>query len=56
MDNAAFTFEQLLYKAVEDNPGNAASAIEKAKYRVLKVRQFFIKPSDAAHIHTAQLL
>ncbi|XP_029001651.1 protein Niban 1a isoform X2 [Betta splendens] len=36
MDNAAFTFEQLLYKAVEDKPGSAASAIEKAKHRVLK--------------------
>uniref|UniRef100_A0AAQ5ZWC4 Niban apoptosis regulator 1a n=1 Tax=Amphiprion ocellaris TaxID=80972 RepID=A0AAQ5ZWC4_AMPOC len=34
--NAAYTFEQLLYKAIEDNPDNAGSAIEKAKHRVLK--------------------
>lgn len=41
MENAAYTFEQLLYKAVQDNPdnpNNASSAIEKAKHRVLKVR------------------
>lgn len=38
MDNAAYTFEQLLHKAVQDNPENAASAIEKVKHRVLKVR------------------
>lgn len=38
MKNAAYTFEQLLYKAVQDNPDNAASAIEKVKHRVLKVR------------------
>ncbi|XP_026200653.1 protein Niban 1a isoform X2 [Anabas testudineus] len=36
MDNAAFTFEQLMHKAVQDNPENAASAIEKVKHRVLK--------------------
>lgn len=36
MENAAYTFEQLLYKAVQDNPDNASSAIEKAKHRVLK--------------------
>ncbi|XP_027145723.1 protein Niban 1a [Larimichthys crocea] len=36
MMNAAYTFEQLLYKAVKDNPDNASSAIEKAKHRVLK--------------------
>uniref|UniRef100_A0A3Q1G9V8 Niban apoptosis regulator 1a n=1 Tax=Acanthochromis polyacanthus TaxID=80966 RepID=A0A3Q1G9V8_9TELE len=35
-ENAAYTFEQLLYKAIEDNPDNAGSAIEKAKHRVLK--------------------
>lgn len=36
IENAAYTFEQLLYKAVQDNPENASSAIEKAKHRVLK--------------------
>ncbi|KAI3369141.1 hypothetical protein L3Q82_026093, partial [Scortum barcoo] len=36
MENAAYTFEQLLYKAIQDNPDNASSAIEKAKHRVLK--------------------
>ncbi|XP_053179063.1 protein Niban 1a [Scomber japonicus] len=36
MENAACTFEQLLYKAVQDNPDGAGSAIEKAKHRVLK--------------------
>ncbi|XP_056233846.1 protein Niban 1a isoform X1 [Seriola aureovittata] len=36
MENAAYTFEQLLHKAVQDNPDNAGSAIEKAKHRVLK--------------------
>ncbi|KAM7409391.1 hypothetical protein PAMA_001054 [Pampus argenteus] len=36
MENAASTFEQLLHKAVQDNPDNAGSAIEKAKHRVLK--------------------
>ncbi|XP_073332786.1 protein Niban 1-like [Pagrus major] len=39
MENAAYTFEQLLYKAIQDNPdnpNNASSAIEKAKHRVLK--------------------
>uniref|UniRef100_A0A8P4G0Z8 Niban apoptosis regulator 1a n=1 Tax=Dicentrarchus labrax TaxID=13489 RepID=A0A8P4G0Z8_DICLA len=36
MENAAYTFEQLLHKAVKDNPDNASSAIEKAKHRVLK--------------------
>lgn len=39
IENGAFTFEQLLYKAVQDNPDSASSAIEKAKHRVLKVRQ-----------------
>ncbi|XP_040895978.1 protein Niban 1a [Toxotes jaculatrix] len=36
MENMAYTFEQLLHKAVQDNPDNAGSAIEKAKHRVLK--------------------
>ncbi|KAM9849081.1 protein Niban 1a [Aulostomus maculatus] len=36
MENAAFTFEQLVYKAIQDNPDNAGPAIEKAKHRVLK--------------------
>ncbi|XP_070816253.1 protein Niban 1a [Chaetodon trifascialis] len=36
MENAACTFEQLLFKAIQDNPDNASSAIEKAKHRVLK--------------------
>ncbi|XP_034562226.1 protein Niban 1a [Notolabrus celidotus] len=36
MENAACTFEQLFHKAVQDNPDNAGSAIEKAKHRVLK--------------------
>ncbi|KAM3620133.1 uncharacterized protein V6R79_018690 [Siganus canaliculatus] len=36
MENAAITFEQLLYKAVQDNPDNPSAAIEKAKHRVLK--------------------
>ena len=36
MENAAYTFEQLLHKAVQDNPDNAGSALEKAKHRVLK--------------------
>ncbi|XP_068445692.1 protein Niban 1a [Clinocottus analis] len=35
-ENAAYTFEQLLHKAVQDNPDNPGSAIEKAKHRVLK--------------------
>ncbi|XP_076582897.1 protein Niban 1-like [Chaetodon auriga] len=36
MENAACTFQQLLYKAIQDNPDNAGSAMEKAKHRVLK--------------------
>ncbi|TDH08975.1 hypothetical protein EPR50_G00103200 [Perca flavescens] len=35
-ENAAYTFEQLLQKAVEDNLDDPGSAIEKAKHRVLK--------------------
>lgn len=38
MENAAFTFEQLLYRTFEDKPDNAGSTSEKAKHRVLKVR------------------
>nr|XP_046246975.1 protein Niban 1a isoform X2 [Scatophagus argus] len=36
IENAAYTFKQLLYKAIQDNPENAGSAIEKAELRVLK--------------------
>lgn len=36
-ENAAYTFELLLKKAVEDNPQTAGPAVEKAKHRVLKV-------------------
>ncbi|XP_029905283.1 protein Niban 1a [Myripristis murdjan] len=36
MENAGCTFEQLVYTAIENNPDNTASAIEKAKHRVLK--------------------
>ncbi|KAF3690487.1 Protein Niban Cell growth-inhibiting gene 39 protein FAM129A [Channa argus] len=36
MENAAYTFEQLLHKAVQDHPDNAGPAIQKAKHRVLK--------------------
>uniref|UniRef100_A0A7N8XQI1 Niban apoptosis regulator 1a n=1 Tax=Mastacembelus armatus TaxID=205130 RepID=A0A7N8XQI1_9TELE len=36
MENAMYTFEQLLYKAMQDHPANAGSATEKAKHRVLK--------------------
>ncbi|KAM7012186.1 protein Niban 1a [Tautogolabrus adspersus] len=36
MENAAYTFEQLFNKAVQDNPDYPGSAIEKAKHRVLK--------------------
>ncbi|XP_034093451.1 protein Niban 1a isoform X1 [Gymnodraco acuticeps] len=36
MENAAHTFGQLLNKAVQDNPDNPGSAINKAKHRVLK--------------------
>ncbi|XP_037325653.2 protein Niban 1a [Pungitius pungitius] len=35
-ENAAYTFELLLHKAIQDNPDNPGSAIEKAKPRVLK--------------------
>ncbi|KAM8874302.1 protein Niban 1a [Spinachia spinachia] len=35
-ENAAYTFELLLHKAVQDNPNNPGPAIEKAKPRVLK--------------------
>ncbi|XP_034035245.1 protein Niban 1a isoform X3 [Thalassophryne amazonica] len=36
MESAAFTYEQLLYKAIKDNPHLPQAAIEKAKHRVLK--------------------
>uniref|UniRef100_A0AAX7SM62 Niban 1/2/3 domain-containing protein n=1 Tax=Astatotilapia calliptera TaxID=8154 RepID=A0AAX7SM62_ASTCA len=36
IENAAFTFEQLLYKAIQDNPDNTSSATEKVKHIVLK--------------------
>ncbi|XP_058493941.1 protein Niban 1a [Solea solea] len=36
MQNAAYTFEQLQHKALQDNPDNPSSALEKAKHRVLK--------------------
>lgn len=39
MENAAHTFELLLFKAVEENPENAAAATEKTKHRVLKVKK-----------------
>lgn len=38
MENAAFTFEQLLYRTFQDDPEHAGAATEKAKHRVLKVR------------------
>uniref|UniRef100_H2RXH4 Niban apoptosis regulator 1a n=1 Tax=Takifugu rubripes TaxID=31033 RepID=H2RXH4_TAKRU len=36
MENAAFTFEQLLYRTFQDDPEHASAATEKAKHRVLK--------------------
>ncbi|XP_059197796.1 protein Niban 1a [Centropristis striata] len=36
VENAAFTFQQLLHKAVQDNPENPGPAIDKNKHRVLK--------------------
>ncbi|KAM9762920.1 protein Niban 1-like [Menidia menidia] len=36
MENAAYTFQQLLSKAIEDHPDSPGEAIEKAKHRVLK--------------------
>uniref|UniRef100_A0A1A8HN69 Family with sequence similarity 129, member Aa n=1 Tax=Nothobranchius kuhntae TaxID=321403 RepID=A0A1A8HN69_NOTKU len=36
MKNAAYTFQLLLCRIIEDKPENAASVIEKAKHRVLK--------------------
>lgn len=38
MENAAFTFEQLLFRTFQENPDDAGSAAEKAKLMVLKVR------------------
>lgn len=37
VENAAYTFELMLKKAVEENPETAGTAVEKAKHRVLKV-------------------
>ncbi|XP_038854728.1 protein Niban 1 [Salvelinus namaycush] len=36
VENAAYTFHLLLYKDIEDNPGNACSAMEKSRHKVLK--------------------
>ncbi|MEQ2177609.1 hypothetical protein GOODEAATRI_005299, partial [Goodea atripinnis] len=36
IENAAYTFELMLMKAVEDNPETAGAVVEKAKHRVLK--------------------
>uniref|UniRef100_A0A3B4A456 Niban 1/2/3 domain-containing protein n=1 Tax=Periophthalmus magnuspinnatus TaxID=409849 RepID=A0A3B4A456_9GOBI len=36
MENAAFTFETLLHKVLEDDQDDAASSIDKARHRVLK--------------------
>eukprot|EP00066_Takifugu_rubripes_P026533 XP_011615799.1 PREDICTED: protein Niban [Takifugu rubripes] len=36
MENAAFTFERLLYRTFQDDPEHASAATEKAKHRVLK--------------------
>uniref|UniRef100_A0A8C7F7R3 Niban apoptosis regulator 1 n=1 Tax=Oncorhynchus kisutch TaxID=8019 RepID=A0A8C7F7R3_ONCKI len=36
VENAAYTFHLLLYKDIEDSPGNACSAMEKSRHRVLK--------------------
>ncbi|KAJ3599668.1 hypothetical protein NHX12_033624 [Muraenolepis orangiensis] len=36
MENAGYTFELLLQKVIQDKPEQAASAMEKAKHRVLK--------------------
>ncbi|XP_015247075.1 PREDICTED: protein Niban [Cyprinodon variegatus] len=36
VENAAYTFELMLKKAVEENPETAGTAVEKAKHRVLK--------------------
>nr|XP_057929383.1 protein Niban 1a isoform X2 [Doryrhamphus excisus] len=36
VENAAYTFELLVYKIIQDQPDDAASLVEKAKHRVLK--------------------
>ncbi|XP_069577900.1 protein Niban 1a isoform X2 [Brachyistius frenatus] len=36
IENASCTFQQLLFKAVTDNPDSSGSAVEKVKHRVLK--------------------
>ncbi|XP_030584250.1 protein Niban 1a [Archocentrus centrarchus] len=36
IENAAYTFEQLLNNAIQDNPDDASSTVEKVKHRVLK--------------------
>lgn len=51
MENAAFTFEQLLYGTSQDNPEHGSSATEKAKHRVLKVRTPPCVPVDPLWIH-----
>ena len=37
MENAAYTFELMLQKVIQDQPEHAAATMEKAKHRVLKV-------------------
>ena len=37
MENAGYTFELMLQKVIQDQPEQAAAAMEKAKHRVLKV-------------------
>ncbi|KAM6962438.1 protein Niban 1a [Aplochiton taeniatus] len=36
MENAAYTFELLVFNAMKENPDNTGSAMEKARHRVLK--------------------
>ncbi|XP_075901333.1 protein Niban 1-like isoform X11 [Nelusetta ayraudi] len=36
MENAAFTFQQLLFKAVDEHPDEQQAAVDKVKHRVLK--------------------
>lgn len=40
MENAVFTFEQLLSPHLQGEPSKTAVAIEKVKLRVLKVKPF----------------
>lgn len=37
MENAAYTLELMLKKAMEDNPETAGAVMDKAKHRILKV-------------------